>query len=66
MFNKHIVKGGLADRFSTLNIKDKSSFKNSLFHKTTIDNVGVRVLIHTRRHLGEGFRKFSAKTNDKI
>ena len=26
----------------------------------------VRVLIHTRRHLGEGFRKFSAKTNDKI
>ena len=27
---------------------------------------GVRVLIHTRRNLGEGFRKFSAKTNDKI
>ena len=26
----------------------------------------VRVLIHTRRHLGEGFRKFSAKNNDKI
>ena len=28
--------------------------------------LGVRVLIHTRRHLGEGFRKFSGKTNDKI
>ena len=26
----------------------------------------IRVLIHTRRHLGEGFRKCSAKTNDKI
>ena len=27
---------------------------------------GVRVLIHTKWHLGEGFRKFSAKSNDKI
>ena len=26
----------------------------------------VQVLIHTRRHLGEGFRKFSAKTNDNV
>ena len=28
--------------------------------------LGVRVQIHTRRHLGEGFRKFSGKTNDKV
>ena len=27
---------------------------------------GARVLIHTRRHLGESFRKFSDKTNEKI
>ena len=27
---------------------------------------GARVLIHTRRHLGESFRKFSAKTNVEI
>ena len=27
---------------------------------------GVQVLLHTRRHLEEGFRKFSAKSNDKI
>jgi len=26
----------------------------------------VPLLIHTRRHLGERFRKFSAKNNDKI
>ena len=26
----------------------------------------VPLLIHARRHLGEHFRKFSAKNNDKI